>query len=168
MPMSQDDGTQTFQLVPSGIFLPASVFLASAAGPALVISDAIHQAWALDGAGAFESVSTGFVCPPYWDYVDMFFYGYNTAGGAGGVSIGYYIEDLIQAQNMTVETPVPAAFTTFAALAQDLMSVVVGPTKVGTTRGAFHSLKIGRDSAQAGDTLANDWGFLGVLLKKAA
>jgi len=168
MPMEQDDGTKTFQLVPSGMFLPAQMFLASAAGPALIISDAIHQAWALDGAGASEAVSTGFVCPPYWDAVDMFFYGYNAGAGAGGVSIGYYIEDLIQGQSLVSETPTIANFTVFTAVAQDLLSVVTGPTKVPTTRGAFHSLKIGRDSAQAGDTLANDWGLLGVLLKKAA
>jgi len=168
MPMEQDDGTKTFQLVPSGIFIPAQMFLAAAAGPAIVISDAIHQSWALDGAGASESVSTGFVCPPYWDAVDMTFYGYNVGAGAGGVVIGYYLEDLIQGQNMVTEAPAIANFTTFTALAQDLLSVVAGPTKVATTRGAYHSLRVGRESANVGDTLANDWGLLGVLLKKAA
>jgi hypothetical protein len=168
MGMEFDDGTLTLVLSggAAGILIPASDFVASAAGPALVVIDAIHHSFGLDSAAA-ESVSVGLWIPPKWNAVDMFFYGHNVGAGAGGVCLGYYIEDVTDGYSLTTETPTVANGTTFTAKTQDLFHVVTGPTRVAVAPDTFHTLKVGRLPAEAGDTLANDWGLMGVRLRRA-
>lgn len=168
--MSRDDGTLTFKLVPSGIFIPATDFVASAAGPALEIVDAAHHGMLLDSSAA-ESVSCAFIAPPHWSRVDITYYTYNPTSGDGGVVLGYYMEDLSNGSNLAAETPTPVADITITCDGsedEDDLVITNGDTGILVTAGGYNLLKVGRLPADAADTLAADYGLLGVLLRKAA
>jgi len=162
------DGTLTGDIGGSGGFLwfPANLFIASAAGPVLEVQDAIHNGFLLDGTAA-ESVSVSFMCPYNWNAVLPIYYGYNAGAGAGGVVLGIYLEDIIDGYNITTETPTPVADVTFAAGAQQVMQVKPSIVKQYVNAGEVNSLKVGRLPVDAGDTLANDWGLIGVKLVRA-
>lgn len=166
MNMHRDDGTHTFKLVPSGIFIPANDFTASAAGPTLEVVDAAHHGFLLDGSSA-ESVSRAFIAPPHWNKVDLVYYTYNATSGDGGVVLGYYMEDLVNGSSLTSETPTPVADITITCDGsedEDDLVITNGATGISVTPGGYNLLKIGRLPDEAGDTLAADYGLLGVLL----
>lgn len=166
MGMEFDDGTHTFKLVQSALWIPATDFVLASGTPALEVVDAIHHGMLLDGT-ASETVACAFIAPPHWNLVDMFFYGYNATADAGGVAIGYYLEDLADGSSLTSETPTIANATAFTAGAEDTLDVVTGPTSVAILAGGYNSLKVGRLPDDAGDTKTGDWALLGVLLKRA-
>lgn len=169
MGMKTDDGTLTLGLALSQIWIPATQFVASAAGPALEIVDAIHHGFLLDSSAA-ENVSAAFIAPPKWSLVDLFYYTYNATSGDGGVVLGYYMEDLVTGSSLTSETPTPVADITITCDGsedEDDLLITTGATNIPVTPGGYNALKIGRLPANAADTLAADYGLLGVLLKRA-
>lgn len=167
MSMKDDDGTLTLAMAVSTLWIPANIFLASAAGPALEIVDAIHHGWLLDGT-ASESVSCAFIAPPKWNKVDITYYGYNATADAGAVVLGYYLEDCADGASLVSETPTIVADATFTAGAEDTMDVITGAANVSVLAGGYNALKVGRLPADAGDTKTGDWALLGVSLRRAA
>jgi len=167
MSMKDDDGTLTLAMAVSTIWIPANQFLASAAGPALEIVDAIHHGWLLDGTSS-EVVSCAFIAPPKWNAVDITYYGYNATADAGAVVLGYYLEDLADGSSLTTETPTIVADATFTAGAEDTLDIITGDTDVAVLAGGYNALKVGRLPGDAGDNKTGDWGLLGVSLRRAA
>jgi hypothetical protein len=160
--MLPDDGTQTFKLVPGNkIWIPATDFVASASGPTLEIVDAIHHGFLL-ASDATEAISVGIMMPKYWTSVNIDVYGYNASSGSGGVALGYYIEDLIDDASLTAETPTAVVSQTFTADAEDVLDVIQLARAVVVTPDTYHAFKLARIHDNAADTLANDWGVLGV------
>jgi hypothetical protein len=160
------DGTLTGDIAVGGfIWIPATDFVASAAGPALEVVDVIHHGFLLDTTGA-ENVSAAFFCPYGWKEADIFYYGYNAGAGSGGVALGYYLEDIVDGYSLTTETPTVATDVTLTAGAEDTLQVTAGDTGISLNSGQIHTLKVGRIVGDAEDTLANDYGLVGVLLRR--
>jgi len=170
MPMHDDDGTKTFQLVVAELFFSAADLIASAAGPTVEIVDVAHQGILLDSAAA-ENLSVAFIAPRHWNSVDITYYTYNPTSGDGGVVLGYYLEDLENGDSLTAETPTPVADITITCDGsedEDDLVITAGDTSIPVTPGGYNLLKVGRLPADAADTLAADYGLLGVKLTRAS
>lgn len=168
--MIRDDGTLTFKQCISDLWIPATDFVASAAGPALEIVDAAHHGMLFDTSSA-ENVSRAFIAPPYWNAVALTWYTYNPTSGDGGVVMGYYMEDLSSGSSLTSETPTPVADITITCDGsedEDDLLITQGASIVPVTAGGYNVLKVGRVVDDAADTLAADYALLGVLLTRAA
>ena len=149
----------------SEIWIPATDFVASAAGAALEVVDAIHHGFLLDGS-ATENISTATFIPAGWNNVLLTYYGYNATADAGGICLGVYVEDNADGASLVSETPTAVADVVFTAGAEDTMDINVGTTTIAVTPSAYHSIKIARIQDNAGDTKTGDWGFLGVRISK--
>lgn len=168
--MIRDDGTLTFRQVISSIFIPASEFILASGTPALEVVDAIHHGLLLDSSSS-ETLSCPFIAPPYWNSVDITYYCYNATSGDGGVVLGYYMQDLVDGSSLSVETPTIVADVTITndgSEDEDDLKIITGDTLIPVTAGGYNVLKIGRLPADAADTLAADFGLLGVLLTRGS
>lgn len=166
--MPRGDGTLTFELALSSIWIPANGgFLISAAGAALEVVDATWHGYLLDASGT-ESVSAQFMCPPGWSKVNIDYYGYNATADEGGICLGYYMQDKSDGGSLVSETPTAVADVVFTAGAEDTLKVNQGARNVAVTPDAIHSLKVSRIHDNAGDTKTGDYGLLGVRLTRAA
>jgi len=168
--MIRDDGSLTFKQAISDIWIPATDFVASAAGPALEIVDAAHHGMLFDTTTA-ESVSRAFVAPPYWNTITLTWYTYNPTSGDGGVVMGYYMEDLVNGSSLTAETPTPVidiTITCDGSEDEDDLVITQGASSVAVSPGGYNVLKVGRLPVDAADTLAADYALLGVLLTRSA
>lgn len=147
------------------LWIPATDFVASAAGPALEVVDAIHHGFLLDDTSS-EVVSSGRFIPTGWNTMVATYYGYNATADAGDVVLGIYVEDNADGSSLVSETPTIVTDVTFTAGSEDTMDINAGTTTIVVTPGTYHSIKVGRLPALAGDTKTGDWGLLGVLLSK--
>lgn len=168
--MIRDDQSLLFRQVVSDLWIPATDFVASAAGPALEIVDAAHHGMLFD-TSSVENVSRAFIAPPYWNAVALTYYTYNPTSGDGGVVLGYYMEDLVNGSSLTSETPTAVADITITcdgSADEDTLVITEGASNVPVTPGGYNVLKIGRVVGDAADDLAADYALLGVLLTRAA
>ncbi len=166
MGMRDDDGTLTAKLAVNKLWIPATDFVATAAGPTLEVVDVIHHGFLLDSS-AVESIACAFIAPSGWSQVDITYYGYNASSGTGGVCLGYYLEDNADGSSLVSETPTAVSDVVFTAAGEDIMDVIAGDTGVAVLAGGYNAFKLSRLVADAGDTLANDWGLLGVCFTRA-
>jgi|SRR5688572_6679094 len=170
MGMEQDDGTLSFALALGEIYFMATDLIAAAAGPTGEIVDAIHQGLLLDAA-ATESYSAPFIAPRHWNSVNLTWYTYNPTSGDGVVKLGYYMEDLVNGSSLVAETPTPVISTSITCDGsedEDDLVITQETTDIPITPGGYNVLRVGRLGADAGDTLAADYGLLGVKLTRAS
>lgn len=132
----------------------------------LLSSNTFWLVWLLDSAATDESVSTSLLIPSGWNTVDIDIWWTNAGAGAGNVrwEVGY------QSRGDT-ETLTQTWTATASNIAAPAQSVVKKSTIISggaVTAGELLGLIITRYGSNAGDTLANDAGLLGVDIRKAS
>lgn len=167
MGMIPNDGTLTSKLVPNQIWIPASDLIAQTGTAALEKVDAIHNGLLFDGTSS-ETAGIGLVMPTYWQKVKLTFYTYNPTSGDGGVVLGAYVEDLAEGASLTAETPTItqaiATITCDGSEDEDDLVISESTSSYTVTPGGYTAVLVGRLPADAADTLAADYGLLGVLV----
>lgn len=164
MGMIPDDGSLTYKLVQGDIWVPASDLVAQTGSAALEKVDAIHNGLLFDGTSS-ETAGIGLVMPTHWSKVKLTWYSYNPTSGDGGVVLGAYLEDLANGSSLTAETPTIVAAVTITCDGsedEDDLVITEGSTEYTVTPGGYTALLVGRLPAASGDTLAADYGLLGV------
>lgn len=125
-------------------------------------------AWLLQGSTADEAVSVGLVLPTGWNAFSAEVYWSNGSTGAGTVRFDVICEDVAVGEAPSSATThsvtTAAASTTAFLLAKTTAIAATSPMPVNA--GSIVAIRVNRDQDHAGDTVANDICFHGLLLSK--
>lgn len=152
--------------IESTIFLPSPRFGGILGSPALTGTHAVG--WLLD-ASAVERLGCGFVFPSGWATYHVDFLWYNAGAGAGDVVWRHFRYQMEVGDNISSNGTDGSVQATGTAGAQN----IVVQTRLATGQavpaaGVIKTLIVDRFATDSGDTLANDAGFIGMLLTKAS
>jgi hypothetical protein len=147
------------------VFLPASAFTARLGSPVTSEIAGRYLGWLLDSA-TVESVKAQAFIQSDWQSVKATIYWSNAGAGTGDVAWNFLISYGAAGDDLQTKDAGPAAYTFTTAAAQyTLVSTDAGPSATLISNG-FVAIQIQRRGTDAGDTLANDAAFLGVLLEE--
>lgn len=104
--------------------------------------------------------------PPGWTTVNLYLWWSNAGAGAGGVAWRH--NRLVLADAVTTDDGVASVTTVATAPAQYVAKRTTLASSVAVTANAPFRLVIGRNSQDAGDTLTNDAGVIGVEIVRAS
>lgn len=169
MGMQTDDGTHTFKLVQSDIWVPATALTNGTGTSALESVDAVHNGRLFDGTTS-EVATIGLVMPRHWNRVKLTWYTYNPGANTGGVVMGAYVQDLTNGSSLTAETPtiVLDATITVGSGSEDDLAITAGSNEHVVTPGGYVNFAVGRLPAHASDTLTGDYALLGFTVTRLA
>lgn len=151
-------------------WLVASRFLAAASGTPTQtnVGSATRPipGWLLDAAAA-ESVHTSFDIPDSWATVDVDVWWINAGAGAGDV-VWRLDWHKFAAGDSAQAVDTSTSLTTSTAGAQNIIVVTTIASGIAFESTKLNRVEVVRLATDAADTLANDAGFLGVMLRKAS
>lgn len=167
MGMQTDDGTHTFKLVQSDIWVPATDLTNGTGSSALESVDAVHNGRLFDGTTS-EVATIGLVVPRHWNRVQLTYYTYNPGANSGGVVLGTYVQDLEDADSLTAETPTIVSDAVITAGSEDALDITEGTSEHVVTPGGYVNFAVGRLPADGSDTLTGDYALLGFRITRVA
>ncbi len=145
------------------VLLTASDFAAMAGTPEIVsFAGERGKCWAMDAA-ADESVAAAVPVPRWANSVRITGYMTNLGTGTGDVVSNIQRGSFADGEDMATAHSVTS--TTFAAPAQNVLSVVVLASSPPVVPGGLFMIRWLRDADNAADTLANDFGFIAMELE---
>lgn len=151
------------------IFIPAQMFLTHTGSGALTGTAAGaggYPGWALDTI-ADETLSTVIMLPDGWKAFKCDLIWSNASTGAGGVRWDVNFEN--PAMGSAASTGTTASVTATASTTQWALQqteVIASSAAAGLTPNRILRIRVNRDADHAGDTMANDASFNGLLLTR--
>jgi hypothetical protein len=150
------------------LYLGASDFTAIAGNPVIgLIGGSRRAGWLLDAASE-ESIGATLTVPEGWNTLRFVAHWVNAGGGSGDVALAYNFGQFADGVTIDAADAENSLVTISTAVAQDVLASETfassGAKSVIPRRIAF--LRIKRVAADAGDTLANDVGIIGVRIEK--
>lgn len=151
------------------IFIPAQMFLTHTGSGALTGTAAGsngYPGWALDTTSD-ETLSTVLMLPDGWKAFKCDIIWSNASTGAGGVRWDVNFEN--PAMGSAASTGTTASVTATASTTQWALTqteVIASSAAAGLTADRILRIRVNRDADHAGDTVANDASFNGILLTR--
>jgi len=147
------------------VFVPANQFILNGGTPAMDSTNGTFAAWKLDQA-ASESVLANINPPVGWTSYDIDLWFYNPNVSTGDFRVFCRVGEI--PFNGPAASPVGTT-KTLAAGGQFVTSVSIGHhAGVTIQSGSLMRLMVERQAADALDTLANDVGFIGAMLRRVS
>jgi len=147
------------------LWIPATQFEAALGTP--VLSTARRWPVVLMDAAITEFTTASAIAPSAaWSAYDVDLYWTNVGAGAGNVVWVYNWEHLSDGGTMT-DAASGASPVTVAAPAQYVVKVTTLATAIALAADKIVNPRVVRSGEDAGDTLANDTGVIGLMLRKA-
>lgn len=153
------------------LFIPANMFLTHTGSAALTGTAAGsngYPGWAMDTASD-ETLSTVLILPDSWKAFKADIIWSNASTGAGGVRWDVNFENPAMGSAASTGTTVSVtatASTTQWAIQQT--EVMASSAAQGLTPNRLLRIRVNRDADHAGDTMANDASFNGLLLTRVS
>lgn len=149
------------------IWIPASDFAATQGAPTLDdLTNNVWLAWLLD-PGSAEGITTNIFTPADWATMDIDLWWTNAGAGSGNVvwEVRYPVT---KGDGETMSGTVTATESTIAAPTQLVIKKSTYFAGVAVDTNEMFTLAVRRIAADGADTLGNDVGVLGVMLRKAS
>lgn len=153
----------------SQLWVPATTFVVGGGSPTLGTvgaAGAPFEAWLLD-SGLSEHVAASFLPPKGWATYDVDLWWTNAGANAGDVHYILYGQPPV-GDGDTLAGNTNLGSSTLVAPAEDVVKVSTVVTGRTATDDHLGYLAVLRQGGNAADTLANDAGLLGVMLRKAS
>lgn len=148
------------------LYLPAGSFGLNAGSPALGAAG-LMSAFLMDAASV-ERIAAAFVLDTEWSTFHVDLDWTNIGAGSGDVSWSAVYQHRNAGTALGSAQTTLLATTAFTAPAQTVSARTRLASDVAVGGGALKSIRLAREASDAGDTLANDAGVLGILLTRAS
>jgi hypothetical protein len=146
------------------ISFPAGAFQSTGGTTIGTVGGGRRTAWLLDAA-TIESIASVFYVPTYFSKKLKCTIIWTNAG-AGAGDVVYAVSHAVISNGETLnQVDAGGAPITLAAPAQDIQVNTLVPTDLTVEPGEMLYLRVTRNATAAGDTLANDVGFLAMILE---
>jgi len=149
------------------IWLPAQSFAPFFGSPVVGLLGSARRHMYFFDAASTEAIEAGALVPVGWSDVSVSMFWTNAGAGAGNVI--WYVDGLEVAPGTTLDTAdsLNSVAHTLTATTQSILLESSMGTFSGLTAGRYLLVRPKRFGGEAGDTLGNDAGLLGVKLTKA-